>query len=173
MYIVGSDLIVQVLNAATGKLLRTFAPLSANTNRRGFGVTRGVTYGKVGANERIYAPIQNKIWCLDAKDWQAGPIVCGRGSDRSRKRCRPRHHRHFDCGHDSRRYLSGSVDRRQPDRRRSPARLRPDTFARTIFAPASGDGSFTRFRTRANSAMTPGPRSPGKRTGWRKLLGAG
>ena len=59
--------------AATGKLLWTFAPLSGNTNRRGFGVTRGVTYGKVGSSERIYAPIQNRIWCLDAKTGKPVP----------------------------------------------------------------------------------------------------
>src|SRR5205823_2930085 len=67
MYVVGADLVVQAVDAAAGKLLWTFAPLAGATNRRGFGVARGVTYGKVGASERIYAPIQNRIWCIDAK----------------------------------------------------------------------------------------------------------
>src|SRR5215831_11834868 len=67
MYIAGADLVVEALDAATGKLLWTFAPLAGGTNRRGFGVSRGVTYSEVGASKRIFAPVQNRIWCLDAK----------------------------------------------------------------------------------------------------------
>ncbi len=80
MYIVGADLVVQALHADNGKVLWTFAPLSGNTNRRGFGVTRGVTYAKDGANERIYAPIQNKIWCLDAKTGKPVPTFGEEGA---------------------------------------------------------------------------------------------
>jgi quinoprotein glucose dehydrogenase len=80
MYIAGSDLVVEALDAATGKLLWTFAPLSGGTNRRGFGVSRGVIYAKDGASERIYAPVQNRIWCLDAKTGKPVPGFGDEGS---------------------------------------------------------------------------------------------
>src|SRR5689334_9539297 len=41
MYIVGAGLIVQALEAATGKLLWTHVPLSSGSRRRGAGVSRG------------------------------------------------------------------------------------------------------------------------------------
>ena len=65
MYIVGADLIAQALDAATGKLLWTFAPLgaAAESGRRASGVSRGVTCW----NDRVFVPAQNRIWCLNAK----------------------------------------------------------------------------------------------------------
>ncbi|HTM47225.1 MAG TPA: pyrroloquinoline quinone-dependent dehydrogenase [Bryobacteraceae bacterium] len=67
MYIIGSDLLVQALDAATGKLLWTHTPAAVPGSRAGRGVSRGLTYWKSGAGERIYAPVQNRIWCLNAK----------------------------------------------------------------------------------------------------------
>src|SRR6185436_13709497 len=67
MYIVGADLVIQALDAATGKLLWTNSPLAANSGRRASGVCRGVTYWKDGPAARLFVPIQNKVWCLDAK----------------------------------------------------------------------------------------------------------
>jgi quinoprotein glucose dehydrogenase len=72
MYIVGAALIVQALEAATGKLLWTHAPLSNGPRRRGAGTSRGVTYWKDGDRERIFAPVQNRILCINAK---TGKIV--------------------------------------------------------------------------------------------------
>jgi quinoprotein glucose dehydrogenase len=68
MYIVGAGLIVQALDAASGKLLWTHTPVGAGGGgRRASGVSRGLTYWKDGTHERIFAPIQSRIWCLNAK----------------------------------------------------------------------------------------------------------
>ncbi|MBM3736148.1 MAG: pyrroloquinoline quinone-dependent dehydrogenase, partial [Acidobacteria bacterium] len=67
MYIVGASLVIQALDAATGKLLWSHAPLSGASGRRASGVSRGVTYWRDGNDERIYVPIQNRVWCLNAK----------------------------------------------------------------------------------------------------------
>ncbi len=67
MYISGAGLTIQALHAATGKLLWSYAPLGTASGRRASGVCRGVTYWKDGSRERIFAPIQNRIWCVDAK----------------------------------------------------------------------------------------------------------
>jgi quinoprotein glucose dehydrogenase len=56
MYIVGAALIVQALDASTGKLLWTHAPVSNGPQRRGAGTSRGLTYWKDGDRERIFAP---------------------------------------------------------------------------------------------------------------------
>ncbi len=70
MYIVGAGLVIQALDPATGKLLWTHSPLGNTSGRRASGVTRGVTYWTDGKSERIYAPVQSRIWCLDAKTGQ-------------------------------------------------------------------------------------------------------
>jgi quinoprotein glucose dehydrogenase len=67
MYIVGAALIVQALEADTGKLLWTHAPLGNGPQRRGAGTSRGLTYWKDGDRERIFAPVQNRILCLNAR----------------------------------------------------------------------------------------------------------
>ena len=67
MYIVGADLVIQALDAGTGKPLWTHAPLAGQSGRRAAGVCRGVTHWTDGTRERIYVPIQNRIWCLNAK----------------------------------------------------------------------------------------------------------
>jgi quinoprotein glucose dehydrogenase len=80
MYIVGAGLVVQALDAASGKLLWSFSPPGANTGSFGAGTSRGVTYWKDGGNERIFAPVQNRIWCLDAKTGQLIPSFGQRGA---------------------------------------------------------------------------------------------
>ena len=80
MYIVGADLVVQAVDASNGKLVWSFAPLASVTSRRGFGVSRGVTYGRVGGSERIYAPVQNRIWCIDAKTGKPVPSFGDEGA---------------------------------------------------------------------------------------------
>src|SRR5689334_19119626 len=80
MYIVGADLVIQALDAATGKLLWTNSPLGANAGRRASGVCRGATYWKEGARERLFVPVQNKVWCLDAKIGKAVQEFGGDGA---------------------------------------------------------------------------------------------
>ena len=77
MYIVGADLVIQALEAGTGKLLWSASPL-AGAGTRASGVCRGVTHWKSGAEEKLFVPIQNKIWCVDAK---TGKMVSSFGSD--------------------------------------------------------------------------------------------
>jgi quinoprotein glucose dehydrogenase len=72
MYIIGAGLVVEALDAASGKLLWTHAPLSGGSQRRAQGVSRGLTYWKDGERERIFVPVQNRILCLNAK---SGKIV--------------------------------------------------------------------------------------------------
>src|SRR6185369_13785274 len=71
MYIIGADLVIEALDAATGKLLWTHSP-ATGAGRGARGVSRGLTYWKDGEKERIFAPVQNRIWCLNAK---TGKIV--------------------------------------------------------------------------------------------------
>ncbi len=71
MYIVGADLVIQSLDAATGKLLWTNSPLGASGGRRASGVARGSTYWTDGRRKRLFVPIQNRIWCLDATTGKA------------------------------------------------------------------------------------------------------
>ncbi|MBL8216701.1 MAG: pyrroloquinoline quinone-dependent dehydrogenase [Bryobacterales bacterium] len=64
MYIVGAALRVQALDAATGRLLWTWEPPGVSGGgRRASGVSRGMVYHQ----GLLYAPIQSRIWCLDAK----------------------------------------------------------------------------------------------------------
>ena len=77
MYIIGADLIVQALDGATGKLLWTHTPTNvAGGGRRAAGASRGVTYWSDGKAKRVFAPVQNRIWCLDAV---TGKVVDGFG----------------------------------------------------------------------------------------------
>ena len=67
MYLTTAQLQVRALDAATGKLLWSFDP-SAGARRRP-GVNRGVTYWQDPDNakdQRIYAPIRDQLWCLNA-----------------------------------------------------------------------------------------------------------
>jgi quinoprotein glucose dehydrogenase len=77
MYIIGSDLMVQALDAATGKLVWTHTPANvAGGGRRASGASRGVTYWTDGTAKRVFAPVQSRIWCLDAA---TGKVVEGFG----------------------------------------------------------------------------------------------
>src|SRR5271170_4152767 len=58
MYIIGAGLVIEALDAATGKLLWTHAPSSGGSRRRIRGVSRGLTYWKDGERERIFAPVE-------------------------------------------------------------------------------------------------------------------
>ncbi len=66
MYIVGAGLVIEALDAATGKPIWKNAPLSGS-GRRAQGVSRGLTYWKDGSRERIFAGVQNHVLCLNAK----------------------------------------------------------------------------------------------------------
>ncbi|MEO7651208.1 MAG: PQQ-binding-like beta-propeller repeat protein, partial [Bryobacteraceae bacterium] len=71
MYLVGASLVVQALDAATGKLLWSYAPAGADGGgRRATGVSRGLTYWTDGKTARIFAPLQSRIWCVNAKTGQ-------------------------------------------------------------------------------------------------------
>src|SRR5689334_8363246 len=50
MYIIGADLVIQALDAASGKLLWTHTPAAAPGSRAGRGVSRGLTYWKTGSS---------------------------------------------------------------------------------------------------------------------------
>jgi quinoprotein glucose dehydrogenase len=77
MYIVGADLVIQALDAATGKLIWSHAPPGAATSgRRASGVSRGSTYWTDGRRKRLFVPVQSRIWCLDAA---SGEVVDGFG----------------------------------------------------------------------------------------------
>ena len=80
MYIVGSGLVIQALQASSGKLLWSFSPIGGNPGGRGVGTNRGVTYWKGGGSERVYIPIQNKMWCLDAKTGKPIPSFGDEGA---------------------------------------------------------------------------------------------
>jgi quinoprotein glucose dehydrogenase len=81
MYVVGADLIVDALDAATGKVKWTFTPPgAAASGRRASGVSRGASYWKDGKDERILVPIQSRIWCLNAKTGQPIDSFAEKGS---------------------------------------------------------------------------------------------
>jgi quinoprotein glucose dehydrogenase len=74
MYLTTAQLRVQALDAATGKLLWTFDPLAGR--RRRPGVNRGVTFWQDPANpkvRRIYAPLRDQLFCLDAATGKPAP----------------------------------------------------------------------------------------------------
>ncbi len=80
MYIVGADLLVQALDAATGHVIWTFTPPGAESGSRASGVSRGATYWKDGKDERLLVPIQSRIWCLHPKTGKAIETFAERGS---------------------------------------------------------------------------------------------
>lgn len=56
---------VRALNAATGEALWNFNPLGES--RRSPGVNRGVTWFEDGKDRRVFAAIQDKLYCLQPK----------------------------------------------------------------------------------------------------------
>jgi quinoprotein glucose dehydrogenase len=67
MFLVGAGLAIQALDPASGRLLWTNAPLGAVSGRRASGISRGLVYWTDGKDERLYVPVQSRIWCLDAR----------------------------------------------------------------------------------------------------------
>ncbi|MEZ5398317.1 MAG: pyrroloquinoline quinone-dependent dehydrogenase [Bryobacteraceae bacterium] len=66
LYLTSPRLQVRALNAATGEALWNFDPLGKS--RRAPGVNRGVTFFRDGRKTRILAGIQDKLYCLDARN---------------------------------------------------------------------------------------------------------
>lgn len=67
MYLTTARLQVRALNAATGEVLWNFDPYARERSSRARGVNRGVTYFEDGKDKRIFAAIQAKLFCLDAR----------------------------------------------------------------------------------------------------------
>ncbi|MDE0167798.1 MAG: pyrroloquinoline quinone-dependent dehydrogenase [Bryobacterales bacterium] len=67
MYLTTARLQVRALNAATGEVLWNFDPYAGQRSSRARGVNRGVTYFEDGRDKRIFAAIQEKLFCLDAR----------------------------------------------------------------------------------------------------------
>lgn len=68
MYLFTARLKVQALDAATGKLLWTFDHEGGRRSRRSAGHARGLCYwqSEDGSEKRVFAPIRNFLYCLDA-----------------------------------------------------------------------------------------------------------
>ncbi len=64
-FITTARLQVRALNAATGEALWSFNPLGSS--RRSPGVNRGVTWFEDGKDRRVFAAIQDKLFCLNPK----------------------------------------------------------------------------------------------------------
>lgn len=64
MYLTTARLQIRALNAATGEPKWNFNPLA--NSRRAPGVNRGVTYFQDGPAKRIFAAVQDKLYCIDA-----------------------------------------------------------------------------------------------------------
>ena len=67
MYLTTARLQIRALNAATGEVLWNFDPYEGERSSRARGVNRGVTYFEDGRDKRIFAAIQAKLFCLDAR----------------------------------------------------------------------------------------------------------
>ncbi|MCC6294849.1 MAG: pyrroloquinoline quinone-dependent dehydrogenase [Bryobacterales bacterium] len=63
MYLTTARVQVRALNAATGQPLWNFNPLG--NSRRATGVNRGVTWFEDGKDRRLFAAIQDKLYCLN------------------------------------------------------------------------------------------------------------
>jgi quinoprotein glucose dehydrogenase len=64
MYLTSARLQVRALNAATGEPKWNYNPLAGS--RRASGVNRGLTHFADGKDRRVYAAIQDKLYCLRA-----------------------------------------------------------------------------------------------------------
>jgi glucose dehydrogenase len=69
MYIQTAKLQVRALKAANGEVLWNFNPFEGSAQRRAAGVSRGVCYwqDEEGKDKRIFAPVRDKLYCLDAR----------------------------------------------------------------------------------------------------------
>ena len=68
MYLTTARVQVRALRAATGEALWNFQPLADSSRRAG--VNRGVTWFADGKDRRIFAGIQDKLYCLNAETGQ-------------------------------------------------------------------------------------------------------
>jgi quinoprotein glucose dehydrogenase len=65
MYLTTARVQVRALDAATGEPLWNFNPLAGT--RRSTGVNRGLTWFEDGKDRRVFAGIQDKLYCLDPR----------------------------------------------------------------------------------------------------------
>ena len=77
------------LDAATGKELWTFDPFAAGAEEHALGVSRGVTYWSLGAEQRIFFAAGQKLYAIDARTGRpasgfgaAGHVDLAEGLDR-------------------------------------------------------------------------------------------
>lgn len=66
MYLTTARVKVQALEAATGKLLWTFDPAEGTKSTRAPGVNRAVCYWEKGDDKRIFVPVRDQLWALNA-----------------------------------------------------------------------------------------------------------
>ena len=76
MYLTTARVQVRALKAATGEPLWNFNPLAES--RRASGVNRGVTWFEDGKDRRVFAGIQDKLYCLNP---QTGEPIRGFGDN--------------------------------------------------------------------------------------------
>ncbi|HSR07863.1 MAG TPA: PQQ-binding-like beta-propeller repeat protein, partial [Bryobacteraceae bacterium] len=83
MYIQTAQLQTRALDAATGKVLWNFDPRSGVQGRRAPGISRGVTYWQNPGDpkdQRVYAPYNDRLHCLNAATGQLIPGFAQEGS---------------------------------------------------------------------------------------------
>jgi quinoprotein glucose dehydrogenase len=66
MYLTTAQLKVRAVDPVTGQTRWTFDPLSGRRGRRSPGVNRGVTYWQEGRDKRIFVPVQDMLYSIDA-----------------------------------------------------------------------------------------------------------
>ncbi len=81
LYLQTPRLKTQAINAATGELLWTFDPAGGRTSRRPPGQSRAVAYweSEDGEQKRIFAPVRDMLYSLDAKTGQLDPNFAENG----------------------------------------------------------------------------------------------
>jgi len=79
MYVSGHGLHTHAIEAHTGKLLWSNRGFDTGRRRtRASGTSRGVTYWKDGSDERIFAPVREHLFAINAK---TGKLIEGFGTD--------------------------------------------------------------------------------------------
>ena len=77
MYITTARLQVRALDAATGEVLWNFNPHEGRRLRRSAGINRAVTYWAEGKDKRIFVPVRDQLFCLNAT---TGELVASFGA---------------------------------------------------------------------------------------------
>lgn len=77
VYLSTCQLQVHALDAATGKLLWSFDPTTVRRRRGAAGVNRAVCFWQQGNERRVFMPVKDMMFCLDAA---AGKLVPGFGN---------------------------------------------------------------------------------------------